>query len=184
MNKQSILKLGSSGSRLQSALEAGRRLIFQPKSRLTVTEWAEKYMRLSPETSSTIGPFTAFPYQRGIMDAINDPTVRQITMQKSARVGYTKCLDAILGYFIHQDPAPVLIVQPREIDSEDYSRSEIAPMLRDSPVLAALTGELKGRDSDQRIAKRTFKNGSSLSFVGASSPSGISQDHGAYCSAR
>jgi len=107
------------------------------------------------------------------MDAVTDPSVRQISVMKSARVGYTKILDHIVGYFIHQDPSPLLLVQPRVEDAEDYSRTEIAPMLRDTPVLAEIAGDLKAKDSNQRIQKRVFRNGSSVSFVGANSPGGF-----------
>lgn len=107
------------------------------------------------------------------MDAVTDPAVTMITVMKSARVGYTKVLDNVVGFFIAQDPSPILIVQPRVEDAEDYSRTEIAPMLRDTPVLAAIAGDLKAKDSNQRVAKRVFRNGSSVSFVGANSPGGF-----------
>jgi hypothetical protein len=48
------------------------------------------------------------------MDAVTDPSVKMISVMKSARIGYTRCLDNIVCYFIHHDPAPLLIVQPRE----------------------------------------------------------------------
>jgi phage terminase large subunit GpA-like protein len=146
-------------------------LVAPPK--LTLPEWAERFAYLSPETSSTHGKFHAFPYQVGIMEAVTDPAVKTITVVKSARVGYTKILDHVAAYFIHQDPSPVLMVQPRVEDAEDYSRTEIAPMLRDTPVLAAIVGGMTTRDPNQRILKRVFPNGSSLSFVGANSPGGF-----------
>jgi len=128
---------------------------------------------LSPETSAQTGRFHAFPYQNGIMDAITDPTVEMVSVQKSARVGYTKIMDHAAGFYIHQDPAPILVVQPRVEDAEDYSVTEIEPMLRDTPVLAEIAGDLKKKDSKQKIAKRVFRNGSSMSFVGANSPGGF-----------
>ena len=67
----------------------------------------------------------------------------------------------------------MLVVQPRVEDAEDYSRTEIAPMLRDTPVLAEICGDLKAKDSNQRILKRVFRNGSSVAFVGANSPGGF-----------
>ncbi|MFO1147784.1 MAG: phage terminase large subunit family protein [Alsobacter sp.] len=145
----------------------------KPPPILTLSQWAERYAYLSPETSAKGGKYRAFGYQVGMMDAITDPAVRQVTVMKSARVGYTKILDHVAGYFIHQDPSPVLIVQPRVEDAEDYSRTEIAPMLRDTPVLAEIAGDLKAKDSQQRILKRVFRNGSSISFVGANSPGGF-----------
>lgn len=145
----------------------------RPPPRLTVSEWADRYAFLSPETSAEAGKFRAFGYQVGMMDAVTDPAVRQVTVMKSARVGYTKVIDHVVGYFIHQDPSPILVVQPRVEDAEDYSRSEIAPMLRDTPVLAEIAGDLKAKDSNQRVLKRSFRNGASVSFVGANSPGGF-----------
>jgi phage terminase large subunit GpA-like protein len=157
----------------RAALQETRRLALVRPPRLSLSEWAERFAYLSPETSAKGGKYRAFGYQVGMMDAITDPAVRQVTVMKSARVGYTKILDHVAGYFIHQDPSPVLIVQPRVEDAEDYSRTEIAPMLRDTPVLADIAGDLKSRDSSQRILKRMFRNGASLSFVGANSPGGF-----------
>lgn len=107
------------------------------------------------------------------MDAVNDPLIKSISVIKSARVGYTKCLDNIIGYFLHQDPSPILVVQPREEDAEDYSKTEILPMIRDTPVLSMIAGDLKSRSSNQTIQKRVFRNGASVSFVGANSPGGF-----------
>ena len=154
-------------------LKEERRKNLQPPPKLTLSEWAGRYGVLSRETSAQTGRFRAFPYQTGIMDAVTDPAVDKITVMKSARIGYTKVLDHVVGYYIHQDPAPILMVQPRVEDGEDYSKTEIAPMLRDTPVLAELAGDPKSRNSDQTILKKTFANGSSLSIVGANSPSGF-----------
>lgn len=107
------------------------------------------------------------------MDSITDPSVNLITVMKSARVGFTKVLDHTVGYFIHQDPAPILIVQPKEADAWDYSSTEIAPMLRDTPVLATIAGDLRTRAAQQKIEKRVFRNGASVAFVGANSPAGF-----------
>lgn len=145
----------------------------KPPPKLTLSQWANRYAHLSPETSADAGKFRAFGYQNGIMDSITDPSVKQVTVIKSARVGYTKILDHVVGYFIHQDPSPLLLVQPRVEDAEDYSRTEIAPMLRDTPVLAEIAGDLKAKDSNQRILKRVFRNGASVAFIGANSPGGF-----------
>jgi phage terminase large subunit GpA-like protein len=158
---------------LQRELLAARRRNIQPPPKLSLSEWAAKYAVLSRETSAQTGKFRAFPYQNGIMDAVTDPTVERITVQKSARVGYTKILDHVAGYFIHQDPSPMLVVQPRVEDAEDYSTTEIEPMLRDTPAIAEIVGDLKKKDAKQKILKRVFRNGSSMSFVGANSPGGF-----------
>ncbi len=156
----------------KSLLLAVRRAL-RPPEPLRLSEWANKYAMLSKETSSQTGRFRSFRYQDGIMDAFTDPTVETISVMKSARVGYTKILDHVIGYYIAHDPSPILAIQPRETDAEDYSKTEIAPMLRDTPVLAEVTGGAKAKDSNQTILKRTFSNGANLTLVGANSPGGF-----------
>ena len=71
----------------------------RPPPKLSLSQWAERYAVLSRETSAQTGRFRAFGYQTGIMDAITDPAVETVTVMKSARVGYTKILDHVVGYF-------------------------------------------------------------------------------------
>ena len=158
---------------LSEALGRARREVLAPPPLLSLSAWAATYARLPAGANAMPGRFEAFGYQKGWLDAITDPTVRQVTVMKSARVGYTRCLDHAVGYFIHQDPSPILMVLPRVEDCEDFSRSEILPMLTDTPVLAEITGDIKSRDANQRILKRTFRNGASIAFVGANSPAGF-----------
>lgn len=159
-----------------AALIAAYRAIeatLKPPPRLSMSEWAETYGVLSRQTSATPGRFTPFAYQRGILDAFTDPTVTRVVVKKSARIGWTRIMDMVAGYFVHQDPSPILLVQPRVEDAQDYSESEIKPMLIDTPVLREIMGEVKEKDSDQKILKRNFRNGASMRFVGANSPGGF-----------
>jgi len=158
---------------LLASLNEARHQNLKPPPKLTLSQWADRYAVLSPETSAQTGRFRAYAYQVGMMDAITDPAVTTITVMKGARVGYTKVLDHTIGYFLHQDPSPILVVQPRVEDAEDYSKTEIAPMLRDVPVLAQIAGDPKAKDGSQTILKKTLLNGSSLTLVGANSPGGF-----------
>ncbi|RAW91464.1 MULTISPECIES: phage terminase large subunit family protein, partial [unclassified Photorhabdus] len=150
-----------------------RRPDIRPPEPLSLSVWANKYAVLSKETSAQTGRFRSFAYQDGMMDAITDPTVTYVSVMKSARVGYTKILDHVVGYYLAHDPSPILVVQPRVEDAEDYSKTEIAPMLRDTPVLAEISGDPKAKNSNQTILKKTFLNGSNLTLVGANSPGGF-----------
>jgi phage terminase large subunit GpA-like protein len=163
----------TASGRLAEALLRARREALAPPSLLSLSEWAAQHARLPAGANAMPGRFIAFEYQRGWLNAITDPAVRMVTVMKSARVGYTRVLDHAVGYFIHQDPSPILFVMPRIEDAEDFSRSEILPMLTDTPALAELTGDIKTRDASQRILKRMFRNGASIAFVGANSPAGF-----------
>ncbi|QNT79429.1 phage terminase large subunit family protein [Entomobacter blattae] len=171
MNNGNLYK--ESRKTLRKALDKTRKLNLAPPPKLSLSEWAARYAVLSAETSAQTGRFEAYAYQVGMMDAITDPAVERVTVMKSARVGYTKILDHIIGYYLHQDPSPILIVQPRVEDAEDYSKSEIAPMLRDTPVLQGIAPDPKTRNGDNTLLKKTLKNGSSLTLVGANSPGGF-----------
>jgi phage terminase large subunit GpA-like protein len=156
----------------------------KPPEKLTLSDWAEKYAYLSPENSATPGKWHNIPYQVGIMDAVTDPTVREISVMKSARVGYTKIIDHAIAYFIHQDPSPILMVQPTIEDAKGYSKDEFDPMIRDTPVLAELftkasrqdlvksEKEKPVKDQEQTIQSKSFPGGK-LYFVGANSPRGF-----------
>jgi len=139
---------------------------------LSLSKWADAFAYLSPESAHEPGRWKTLPYQKEIMDAFTDPTVEKITVKKSARVGYTKILNNIIGYSIHHDPRSVLVVQPTVEDAQGYSKDEIAPMLRDTPVLQGLVSEAKTRDSSNTILKKTYPGGS-LMLIGANSPRGF-----------
>jgi phage terminase large subunit GpA-like protein len=141
--------------------------------RLSLAEWADRYAYIPVEGNASPGKFEAYGYQNGLMDAVTDPAVKIISVMKSARIGYTRCLDNIIAYFLHHDPAPILVVQPREGDADDYSRTEILPMVKDTPVLRELVDGFRGKDPDQRLSKRVFKNGASITFIGANSAEGF-----------
>lgn len=130
-------------------------------------------MVLSREYSASAGQFHAFPYQPGIMDAMTDPRNKRVVVMKSARVGYSQCLQNGVGYFIEHDPSQILLVQPRESDAEDHSKTWIAPLLRDVPAVAAVVGNPKSRDGTQTILSKRFLNSAGLKLIGADSPGGF-----------
>lgn len=148
------------------------RAAWAPPPVLKLSEWADKYAYLSAESSAEPGKWHTIPYQRGPMDAFTDPEIEQITFMKSARVGYTKIINCAIGYFMHYDPCPIMVVQPTIEDAEGYSKEEIAPMLRDTPVLRGIVADAKAKDSNNTIVQKAFLGGT-LALVGANSPRGF-----------
>lgn len=147
-------------------------MAFRPPEKLTLSEWADRYAFLSAESSAEGGRWHTLPYQKGIMDAITDAKVEQVTVMKSARVGYSKILNHTIAFHIHQDPCPIMLVQPTIEDAQGYSKEEIAPMLRDTPCLKGLVSESKAKDGANTILQKQFPGGT-LSMVGANSPRGF-----------
>lgn len=146
--------------------------LFAPPPDLTLSEWADNYARLSAESSAEPGKWTSIPYQVGIMDAMTDPNIERVTVMKSARVGYTKILNHLIGYHAHLDPCNILVVQPTIEDAQGYSKDEIATMIRDTPVLDGIFSDPKARDGANTILKKLYPGGT-LYLVGGNSPRGF-----------
>lgn len=156
----------------RSSWLAGTGVALRPPPKLTLSEWADRYFYLSAESAAEPGRWKTLPYQKGLLDAITDPAVERVSVIKSARIGFTKCINAAVAYYIHQDPCPILVVQPTVEDAEGYSKEEIAPMLRDVEVLAGLVKEQSVKNSAQTILHKRFPGGV-LSMVGANSGRGF-----------
>lgn len=151
---------------------------WRPPPKLSLSEWADREFVLSAESAAEPGRWHTIPYQRGIMDAITDPEVSDVTMMKSARVGYTSILSAGIGYFIAHDPCSQLVVQPTVDDGKEFSKETIAPMLRDVPTLAKVRFrefEEKGggpKEASNTLTHKAFPGGI-LSIIGANSGTGF-----------
>lgn len=133
----------------------------RPPESLTVSEWADKYRRLSKEASAEVGRWrtSRTPYLRAVMDAFTDPKVRDITVVSPAQQGKSECINNIIGYIIHQDPGSILLIEPTEVDAKEYSKLRIAPMIRDTPVLRRLVSPEKSRDSSNTIKQKSYPGG-------------------------
>ena len=129
---------------------------------------------LSSESAAEPGKWdtSRAPYQRGIMDAITDPTVREIWVMKSAQVGWTEIVNNVIGYHVDLDPAPMLVVQPSIELAEAWSKDRLAPMIRDTPCLQGKIADAKSRDSGNTILHKSFRGGR-LTIAGANAPRGL-----------
>src|SRR5436190_6561691 len=85
-----------------------------PPPKLTVSQWADEHRMLSSESSAEPGKWSTSraEYQRGIMDAINEPGVQRVVVMSSAQVGKTEIINNTLGFHIDHDPCPILVLQP------------------------------------------------------------------------
>ncbi|WP_438770034.1 phage terminase large subunit family protein [Brevibacillus sp. JB24b] len=148
--------------------------LWAPPPDLTVSQWADANRRLSPEASAEPGRWNTdrAPYQREIMDAINDPYVTEIVVKSSAQVGKSELILNSLGYFIDHDPSPVILLQPTLEMAQSFSKDRLAPMLRDSPTLKNKVKDVKSRDSGNTQLHKRFPGGQII-LVGANSPAGL-----------
>ena len=133
----------------------------RPPENLTVSEWADKKRRLSPESSAEVGQWrtSRTPYLKEIMDSFTDPKVCHIIFVSASQVGKSEVENNIIGYIIDQDPSSILYVHPTTIDGREYSKLRIAPMFRDTPCLRLKVSAPKSRDSGNTILQKTYPGG-------------------------
>lgn len=148
---------------------------FKPPEDLTVTEWADRYRRLSPESSAEAGPWrtSRTPYLKEPMDAFTDAKVKRIIMVAASQVGKSELEANIIAYIIDQDPGSILYVHPTLDDAKKFSRIRIAPMIRDCKRLKSKVADVKSKDSGNTILQKSFPGGM-LTLAGSNAPSALS----------
>ncbi len=148
---------------------------FRPKPKLTLSEWSDEHRVLSRESSAEPGQWRTarVPYLKGIMDAISDPMVERVIEIKPAQVGFTEITLNAVGYFMDQDPSPILVIQPNVDPMAKYwAKSRLSPMLRDSPRLRGLVSTPKRADSGNTILHKSYPGGE-IFVVGANSAASL-----------
>lgn len=111
-----------------------------------------------------------------MMDAVHEPGVWRIVFMTGSGVGKTSVLDNIQGYFIHQDPSPILSVLPTIDEAQGHSRERLTPFFQATPVLARLVGEARSRDSGDTLRFKKFPGGY-LALAGANSAASLQRRH-------
>lgn len=160
-------------SNLQSVIKSAFQGFKAPEN-LTVSQWADKYRKLSPENSAEAGRWktSRTPYLEEIMNAFTDDKVHKIAVVASSQVGKTECELNMLGYMIDQDPGPAMFVLPALDTAEDFSKRRLTPMLRDTEPLKNKIESAKAKSGNNTILKKIYPGGM-LTFAGSNSPASL-----------
>ena len=147
---------------------------FKPPPKISLSEWAEEYRRLSPESSASPGRINLdrTPYMREPMDMVGTVGVKSVAMMTSAQVGKSTFIENVIGYYVHLDPCPILHISPTLDSMKMFSKERLAPMIRDTPVLRDKVRDAKTRDSGNTIASKRFPGGH-IAMVGSNAPAGL-----------
>lgn len=148
---------------------------FRPPEQLSVSQWADKYRRLSGENSAEAGRWktSRTPYLEEIMNAFTDPKVHRIAVAASSQVGKTEMELNMLGYAIDIDPGPIMFVLPNTKPvAEEFSKRRVSAMIRDTPRLRKKVADVKSRNGNNTIFTKSYPGGM-LTITGANSPSNL-----------
>lgn len=160
-------------ARAAAARAVRARLVLPP--RITGSEWADRYRVLSAEGSAQPGPWRTdrVPYLREILDAACDRETTDGTIVKCSQSAGSEVLLNAAGFFMDQEPSPILIIQPNvKPMAEAFSKDRVAPMIRDSERLRGKVKDPRARDSGNTVLHKAFPGGQ-LTIAGANSPAGL-----------
>jgi phage terminase large subunit GpA-like protein len=142
-------------NRIIAALKAGLEpLRVQPPLRLS--QWAAEHFYLSAESSYTEGRWAAYPFQVAILDAIGNDDIAEVDFMKSARIGYTKMILAAIGYFAEHKKRNQALWQPSDADRDEFTKTELEPMLRDVPIMQTVFPTFLQRHKDNTLKAKRF----------------------------
>src|SRR5258708_7086086 len=99
----------------------------RPPPTLTIAQWSDRE-RFLPAEAAEPGRWHTdrVPYMKGVMDAVNDPVVQRIVVAKGVQIGYTESMNCVLGYYMDQDPASMLVIMPTLELAQSWSKDRLA----------------------------------------------------------
>ena len=159
---------------LEDKLNAIRKQVFTPPPDLTLSEWTEQFLYLSPEASALPGRyrFGPAPFQRGVFDELTNPASKKVVIMAASQLLKTQALLAFIGYIIDCDPGPILVVQPTIKQANSFSKDRIDTMLRDTPAIHEKVIDKRFRDSGNTKLHKVFPGGA-LTIATSNSPSDL-----------
>lgn len=171
--KEILNNLNNENLRVKKLFDSHNYLWLPPPD-LSVSEWADLNRRISPEASAEPGIWrtSRAEYQRGIMDAISDNQAERIVIMSSAQIGKTEILLNVIGYYIDQEPSPILILNPTLQMGQAFSKDRLAPMIRDTPCLNKKIGDPKSRNQGNTLLHKKFSGGH-ITISGANSAASL-----------
>jgi phage terminase large subunit GpA-like protein len=125
---------------------------------LSASEWADRYFYLSAESSYVKGRWTTTPNQVAILNAMGNDDIEEVNWLKSARVGYTKCLAAVIGYFIEHKNRNIAAWQPDDGARDSFSKKHIDSAIRDVEPLKKLFPWLGKKHKNNTLDSKLFLN--------------------------
>lgn len=142
--------------------------VLRPPADQPLVDWIESNIVLPSTASATPGKMRLYAYQKGICDALDDPSLNEIVIRKSARIGFTALLGAYIGHCVAVNPAPLLVTQPTTDDSRAFSVDTEA-LFEASPSLRGLISDGADETGRSTMMRRIYPGGT-LEFLSASSP--------------
>lgn len=150
---------------LQRSVAQGLRAFWRPLP-MTAVEWADEHYYLSAESSYLEGRWKTLPFQIAILNSMGNDEIRVVNLMKSARVGYSQMLKAVLAYMLEHKNRNQLLLQPTDSSAAGFMKSHIETMIRDVPCIKALSPWIGKKHRDNTLDAKRFSNKRQLWCLG------------------
>ena len=141
----------------------------------TLAEWAEDRYILPKETAELSGPWSNdyVPYLQEPMRWLSDMATRQVTVCACTQSAKTELSNILIGRTVDVNPAPTLIVMPRENDANRRIATRLRPMFKSTP---SLLKHLGGKLDNLNIGKETILDNMILYIAWSNSPAALADN--------
>ena len=157
---------------LTDDLRQVRREALAPPPSLSLAEWADRHARVPMAGNAQPGPWRPFAYQREWLQVHVRPGGQDESSCMKSRENWIHAVFDPLRQLLHRarSVAGARCSAARERRRRLQSEARYCRLCWIRRRLFEICGDLRSRSSEQRVAKRVFKNGASIAFVGANSP--------------
>ena len=149
----------------------------QPE-KMRVSEWAEKYRRVTDGAHEGAWHHEYAPHAVKIMDTFGFPWVREVWMCAIEQAAKTAIMTNCMGWAVDCDPGNIFYLMPTEDTAKKVVGEKIRPTFQRSPRLARY---LSAKQDDTSLTKISMQHGMSILPAWANSPSSMATFAAKHC---
>jgi phage terminase large subunit GpA-like protein len=123
---------------------------------ISLETWAHRHYYLSAESSQREEVWRAWPIQIGILHCLGNDNIEEFWFYKSARLGWTKCLLADIGYTAQHQRRNQGLWLPKDADRDDFVKTDLDPMLRDVKIMRKVFPRVIEKSKDNTLLGKRF----------------------------
>ena len=149
-------------ARGDEAVYAAAARAIAPRTRRTVSQWADEERDLSAKGSQRTGRWRTSdnPLLREPMDCLsNTSAVRDVSLMFPIQLGKTEVIINALGYVMCERPGPVMVALPDEVSQKKWIAQKLNPMLEETAAVQATLASTASRDAANQRDFKDFLGG-------------------------
>ena len=144
-----------------------------PPDAIPLDEWADKYRYISAKTMEKWHT-SKVEVARGPLQAVTESGVKTITVMTCTQLLKTEVILNAIGYYMHIDPCPMLVVHPTDAAAKRFSGVRLEEMIDATPELNSRIVDTGGQRTGQNTTSHKEFPGGHVSIVSGRTPANLS----------